>query len=130
MTENGIDGSGGMIDAGAVVPGSLPPGSTYVGSKTMELPAIQERLHRALPELRRRYGVRSLGVFGSYARGEQRPDSDLDVLVSFVEVPGLIRFVELENDLSDALGLEVDLVLRDALKPEIERRVSGEVIPV
>lgn len=80
-----------------------------------------------MPFLREHYGVESLGLFGSYLRGDAGPDSDLDLLVRFHHTPGLIGFVELENYLSDLLGLRVDLVMADALKPNISRRVLAEV---
>jgi predicted nucleotidyltransferase len=54
-------------------------------------------LREQLPALQDRYGVTSLGLFGSYVRGDARPESDLDVLVRFRRVPGLIRFIELED---------------------------------
>jgi predicted nucleotidyltransferase len=54
----------------------------------------------------------------------------LDILVTFSEMPSLLRFIELENDLSDRLGIKVDLVLREALKPAIGERVLHEVVPV
>lgn len=94
------------------------------------LPALQRILRHEMPYLRERYRVRSLGVFGSYVRGEQRPDSDLDVLVDFDEVPSLLTFVNLQNHLSDLLGVPVDLVMRDALKPRIGERILEEVEPV
>jgi hypothetical protein len=84
-------------------------------------------LRQHLPLLRERYGVQSLGLFGSYVRGEAGPKSDLDLLVRFSRTPGLIRFVELENYLSDLLGLRVDLVMPEALKPNIGQRVLAEV---
>ena len=90
----------------------------------------QRRLREELPLLAARYGVASLGLFGSYLHGTQRPDSDLDVLVSFQEAPSLLRFIELENYLSDRLGVKVDLVLRDSLKPRIGEHVLQEVVPV
>jgi predicted nucleotidyltransferase len=92
--------------------------------------AYQRRLREELPALAARYQVASLGLFGSYLRGTQRPDSDLDVLVSFHETPTLLRLIELENHLSDLLGVKVDLVLREALKPQIGARVLQEVVPV
>ncbi|MFW5987716.1 MAG: nucleotidyltransferase family protein [Methanohalophilus sp.] len=64
------------------------------------------QLHKMLPELKTKYKVASLAVFGSYVRGEQMKSSDLDVLVEFSETPGLLKFVELENYLSDTLGLK------------------------
>ncbi len=54
---------------------------------------MAERLREELPRLRREYAVRSLGLFGSYVRGEQRRGSDLDVLVEYSEVPGMLRFL-------------------------------------
>ena len=90
----------------------------------------QQRLHQELPFLTAQYQVASLGLFGSYLHGTQRPDSDLDVLVSFSETPSLLRLIELENYLGDLLQVKVDLVLRDSLKPRIGERILQEVVPV
>ena len=87
-------------------------------------------LREQLPFLAERYAVASLGLFGSRVRGEHRADSDLDVLVTFDTAPSLFRLVELENYLSDLLGVKVDLVLRDALKPHLRQPILAEVIPV
>ena len=95
-----------------------------------DLAQLREILRQQLPLLTKRYGVASLGLFGSYVRREARAESDLDILVSFREVPGLLRFIELENYLSDLLGVRVDLVMADALKPAIQRRVLAEVVTV
>jgi hypothetical protein len=83
-----------------------------------------------MPVLQQKYGVASLGIFGSYIRGTQRPESDLDLLVSFRETPSLFRVVETENFLSDTLVVQVDLVVREALKPIIGARILAEVAPV
>ena len=77
-----------------------------------------------------RYQITSLGVFGSYVRGEARPDSDLDLLVEFRETPSLLEFTYLENELSDLLRVKVDLVMKSALKPAIGRRILAEVQPL
>jgi predicted nucleotidyltransferase len=76
-------------------------------------------LRQHLPELREKYSVNYLGIFGSYIRGEQTKirgeqtkDSDLDVLVQFDKKPGLLKYIELENYLSDLLEVKVDLVSR------------------
>jgi predicted nucleotidyltransferase len=95
-----------------------------------ELEQLIEILHRQLPALAERYQVESLGVFGSYVRHEQSPESDLDVLVTFYEPPSLLKFIELENYLSDILGVKIDLVMKDALKPRIGERISQEVVAV
>jgi hypothetical protein len=63
-------------------------------------------------------------------RDEQGPESDLDLLVTFSEPPGLIQFVALKNHLSDLLDVQVDLVMRDALKPRLGERILQEVVPV
>lgn len=92
---------------------------------------IFEKLRQHLPELEQRYQVKSLGVFGSWTRGEQRKGSDLDLLVEFDENgPGLLGFVHLENYLSDLLGVKVDLVEKSGLKLAIGRRILEEVQPV
>ena len=95
-----------------------------------ELDHLLHQLRRHLPELVTRYHVHSLGVFGSYVRGEQQRDSDVDVLATFDQIPGLLKFIELENYLSDLLGLRVDLVMRDALKPAIGEQILAEVVSV
>ena len=74
--------------------------------------------------------VKSLGVFGSFVKGEQTENSDLDLLVEFNETPGLLRFIAMENYLSDLLGVKVDLVMKDALKSAIGKRILAEVVPV
>ena len=91
------------------------------------LTQIIEALRRMRPLLSARYQVESLGVFGSYVRSEQRPDSDLDILVSYREPPGLLKFIELENYLSDTLGIKIDLVMKDSLKPHIGEHILHEV---
>jgi predicted nucleotidyltransferase len=80
--------------------------------------------------LTERYGVESLEVFGSYVRGEQKTGSDLDVLVTFREEPSLLTFIRIENYLSDALGIKVDLVMKDSLKPAIGKNVLREAVAV
>jgi predicted nucleotidyltransferase len=88
------------------------------------------QLKDMLPLLRAHYHVRSMEVFGSFVRGDEREDSDLDLLVSFDEVPTLFQFVKFENYLSDELGVKVDLVMKDSLKPAIGKYILGEAQPV
>ncbi|MCI0483170.1 MAG: nucleotidyltransferase family protein [candidate division NC10 bacterium] len=87
-------------------------------------------LRQRMPELKERYNVTSLGVFGSYVRHAQRKKSDLDLLVEFQEAPSLLTFLRLEHDLSNLLGVKVDLVMKDALRPTIARRILSELVPV
>ena len=87
-------------------------------------------LRQQLPTLAETYSVRSLEVFGSYVRDEQTAESDLDVLVTFDKAPDLFQFIELENRLSDVLGVKVDLVMKSALKPRIGQHILHEAVPV
>jgi predicted nucleotidyltransferase len=95
-----------------------------------DLRDLAEILHQQLPLLNKRYGLRSLSLFGSYVRDEQRLDSDLDLLVTFDDPPSLLKFIEMENYLSDLLGVKVDLVLEDTLKAGIRERILNELVPV
>jgi uncharacterized protein len=87
-------------------------------------------LRQQQPALAERYGVEKLEVFGSYVRNEQKINSDLDILVTFREDPSLLTFIAIENQLSDLLGVKVDLVMKDSLKPSIGRNILREAIPV
>jgi predicted nucleotidyltransferase len=91
---------------------------------------LARSLREHLPELRDRYGVASLELFGSYVRNEQKPESDLDVLVEFQRSVGLFDFVSLQQDLSDLLGVRVDLVMRSALRPPVEPFILSEAAAV
>jgi predicted nucleotidyltransferase len=99
-------------------------------TNSLTLSQLLPRLRASLPDLTARYQVASLGVFGSYVRGKEQPDSDLDVLVEFLEPPSLFEFIRLENELSALLGVKVDLVMKSALKPGIGRYILAEVEPV
>ncbi|EWY41764.1 DNA polymerase [Skermanella stibiiresistens SB22] len=91
---------------------------------------ILAELRALQPDLSRRYPIRSIGVFGSYARGEQREDSDLDLLIELGDDVDLFGYTGLQLELSDALGLPVDLVEREALRPRLSAAVLAEVIPL
>lgn len=86
------------------------------------------QLRQYFPQLKEKYHINTLELFGSYVRGEQTESSDLDILVSFHETPSLLTFVALEGELADLLNLEVDLVMKDSLKPALENRILQEAI--
>jgi predicted nucleotidyltransferase len=86
-------------------------------------------LHEAeLAEICRRYSVKALSVFGSAARGELRPDSDIDLLVEFhPDAPiGLIEHIAAQRELSELLGRPVDPVSRCALRSELREPVLAD----
>jgi uncharacterized protein len=99
-------------------------------ARKRSLEKILEVLRQQIPMLAERYSVETLEVFGSYVRSEQKKDSDLDVLVTFKEDPSLLTYIAIENYLSDLLGIKVDLVMKDSLKPKIGQRILREAIPV
>jgi len=76
--------------------------------------------------------VKSIGIFGSYIRGEGEKESDLDVLVEFEESAdlSLLDFIRLENHLSEELGVKVDLVEKRTLKPRIGKHILEEVVRI
>ncbi len=91
---------------------------------------IRYTIRREQAVLSDRYGVSVSGVFGSYARGEQKPDSDLDVLVEIVRPISLIELVGAEQYLSDVLGRKVDMVPRRSLRSELRDGILEELVAV
>jgi predicted nucleotidyltransferase len=97
-----------------------------------KLEEIKTTLALHKEELRKKYGVLEVGIFGSYVRNQQNKQSDVDVLVEFEESSNLslLDFVRLENYLSEVLGVKVDLVEKHTLKPRIGKRVLEEVVKI
>ncbi len=91
---------------------------------------ILEQLQEITPELRSRYGIASLEVFGSWVHGTPSPESDLDLLVTFQKKPGLMQLGEIQCEISDALGLAVDLVMKDSLKPRLRPAILDHALAV
>ena len=91
---------------------------------------IIKKLRKNKPIVEKKYGVKNLEVFGSYIRGEQKKGSDLDILVEFHQTIDLFKYIELENFLSKKIGVKVDLVMKDTLKPRIKDRILREAVPV
>lgn len=89
---------------------------------------IRKKLAQCKPELQNEFQVKEIGIFGSYVRGEERHNSDLDILVEFEAAPSLFKFIELENYLENLLKVKVDLVMKSSLKPVIGEHIMHEVI--
>ncbi|MEW6288438.1 MAG: nucleotidyltransferase family protein [Thermodesulfobacteriota bacterium] len=87
---------------------------------------IMKLLAMNKPELEKRFGVKTLALFGSYARGDMRPDSDVDILVDVPPEIGL-EFVTLADRLENLLGLPVELVSRRAINTQFYQSLEGEI---
>jgi len=85
--------------------------------------AIFEQIVRSLKE----EGATRVAVFGSYARGEERPGSDVDVIVEFSERKSLLQLVRIERELRERLGTEVELLTEKSISPYLIDRVRGEM---
>jgi predicted nucleotidyltransferase len=81
-------------------------------------------------ELAQKYGVRSLALFGSVARDESGPESDVDLLVEFDRPVGYFGLFALQDHLESLFGCKVDLGTPESLKPRIRERVMGECVRV
>ena len=94
-----------------------------------DLNTIKYVLSAQKPYLLKKYGIKEIGIFGSYIRGQNDPDSDLDILIELERPPkiSLIGVVELEIYLSDMLGIKVDLAIKKNLRKRIGKRILSEV---
>lgn len=79
-------------------------------------------------ELMSRFKIKDIALFGSYVRGQQASNSDIDILVEFDEAPSIFEFVRIENYLGELLNGKVDLVMKSALKPNLARQILSEAI--
>ena len=95
-----------------------------------DLKQIQSILSKHKEELKRRYNVKEIGVFGSYVRGDQKKSSDIDILVEFEESIGFFKFLEMEEYIGKIVGVKVDLVKKNALKPRIGQQILKEVVAI
>jgi predicted nucleotidyltransferase len=89
---------------------------------------IQAILLKEKPFLKEKYNITAIGVFGSFARGEQHKKSDVDILVEFSKTPGFFEFIEIENYLRRKLKRKVDLVTKDAIKPILEPYIFKDMV--
>jgi uncharacterized protein len=102
-----------------------PAGPLYDPGVTRE--EVQSRLSEQRAELTK-LGVRSLDIFGSVARGESAPGSDVDLLIDFDRPVGLFHFFRVQQRLEQILGCSVDLVMLEAVKPQLRERIFREAV--
>ena len=95
-----------------------------------ELKEIKGALGRLERQIRKEYKAEIIGLFGSYVRGEQKGESDVDVLVRFLDGATLFDFVGLADFLEERLSLEVDIVSERALRPELKEQILKDVVSV
>lgn len=93
--------------------------------KTFE--EIKELIQKHKEEFRKQYGLKEIGIFGSYLTGEQGTESDLDILIELEKPIGFVKFMRLERALSELLEIQVEMVTKKALKPHIGKRILQEV---
>lgn len=96
----------------------------------MRLDSVKQILSEARPELAAKFGVSTILIFGSVARGEDRPDSDVDVLVEFDRPIGLFHLFALKDHLSMILKCPVDVGTVNGLKPRVKDRILAEAVRV
>ena len=91
---------------------------------------ILESLRQIKPEMERQFHVREMALFGSYSRNEQTEASDVDLLVDFTETIGGLAFVRFADTLEARLGLRVDVVPADAVKPHYRQHIQKDLVYV
>lgn len=99
-------------------------------NKVIKMQKIKSDIKDLQKEIEKEFHARVIGVFGSYARGQQKEKSDLDILVKFFEGATLFDFIGLAEYLEDKLSLKVDIVSERAVRPEIKDEIFKQVIKV
>ena len=94
------------------------------------LDEIKDTLEKHKEKLKEIYGVKEIGIFGSYISGKQRKQGDIDILVEFEKEIDFFVFLDLKDELENLLNLKVDLVMKSALKPGIGEQILKEVLYV
>jgi predicted nucleotidyltransferase/antitoxin component of MazEF toxin-antitoxin module len=123
--------SNGRKSRGYTVKGTAAAGHILREDRPMKTHAeIRAILHAHAKELRRRYGLVNMAVFGSVVRDEAREGSDVDILTGFERPISLLTLVEAEYYLGDLLGVKVDLVPARSVRPELKERILGEAVPI
>ncbi|MBW2185525.1 MAG: hypothetical protein BA874_05770 [Desulfuromonadales bacterium C00003068] len=93
----------------------------------MEGSMTAQKIEQTLVSILRKHDADHIGIFGSRARGDERADSDLDVLVGFQQTKSLLTLVSIEQELSDALGIKVDLLTESAISPYLIKRIKAQL---
>lgn len=87
----------------------------------------RDEIFKKIAHALRNQGARKIAVFGSYVRGEERPESDIDVLVEFSGRKSLLELVRMERELSEVLGIKVDLLTEKSISPYLINTIRKEM---
>ena len=96
----------------------------------MDLAEIKEVLRKNKDVIAKEFKAEIVGIFGSYARGEQKKESDVDIIVRFREGATLFDLVGLADFIEEKLGIKADVVSERAIRPELKERILKEVVAV
>ena len=107
---------------------SAGPGASVISEKLRKMSLLAQTAE--MVNLCERYRVSSLFVYGSFARGDARPDSDIDLLAYFSKAGGFLELVALERELTRLFGRKVDLQTEPALNPYVRGRILAERVPI
>lgn len=88
------------------------------------------QIQQTVTPIFKQYGISRAGVFGSYARGEEKADSDIDFLIRIGRPMDLIQFIRLREELEVALGQSIDLVSDDVIIPYFEPQIKKDLVPI
>lgn len=92
--------------------------------------AISEKQREIIKKTANKFHPKFIGVFGSYARGDHSEDSDLDILIDFEGNVNLIDLIGLEQELSELLGLKVDLITQKSIHPPLKPIIENDLIRI
>lgn len=91
-----------------------------------EQTGLSDEIINKIKSILSHYGAKSIAIFGSYIRGEEKPDSDLDILVRFSEGKSLLELVRIERELHEEIGIKIDLITEKSVNPYIKDRIKEE----
>jgi hypothetical protein len=87
----------------------------------------QQEIYNKIVRFLKNQGAKKVAVFGSYVRGEEKPESDIDIIVEFSERKSLLKIVQIERELSEALGIKVDLLTEKSISPYLIDTIKREM---
>jgi len=93
-----------------------------------KLAEIKTIIKSIKPQIKNQYHITELGIFGSYIRGEENENSDIDILINYAEAPSLFELIDLELYISECVGIKADVVTKNGLKQRYKDKILAEVI--